>query len=40
MCTDEVDLTKQSGANLLGLLVASDELFLEELFKHVTRLFN
>jgi len=30
-----VDLTKQSGANILGLMVASDELLLEELFKYV-----
>src|SRR2546421_3135613 len=35
MYTGEVDLTKQSGANILGLLVASDELLLEELFNHV-----
>src|ERR1051325_1509572 len=35
MYTGEVDLTKQSGKNVLGLLVASDELLLEELFKHV-----
>ncbi|POG81691.1 hypothetical protein GLOIN_2v1762929 [Rhizophagus irregularis DAOM 181602=DAOM 197198] len=33
--TGELDLTKQSGENILGLLVASDELLLEELFKHV-----
>ncbi|RGB27979.1 BTB/POZ protein [Rhizophagus diaphanus] len=33
--TDELDLTKQSGENILGLLVASDELLLEELFGHV-----
>src|SRR3989337_3284894 len=31
----EVDLTKKSGAGILGLLVASDELLLEELFNHV-----
>ncbi|CAB4433081.1 unnamed protein product [Rhizophagus irregularis] len=33
--TGELDLTKQSGENILGLLVASDELLLEELFRHV-----
>ncbi|GBC46632.2 hypothetical protein GLOIN_2v1870949 [Rhizophagus irregularis DAOM 181602=DAOM 197198] len=33
--TGELDLTKQSGENILGLIVASDELLLEELFKHV-----
>ncbi|EXX68275.1 uncharacterized protein OCT59_012308 [Rhizophagus irregularis] len=33
--TGELDLTKQSGENILGLLVASDELLLEELFEHV-----
>ncbi|EXX50601.1 uncharacterized protein OCT59_006005 [Rhizophagus irregularis] len=31
----EVDLTKQPGENILGLLVASDELLLEELLNHV-----
>src|ERR1044072_7970902 len=35
MYTGEVNLTEQSGANILELLVASDELLLEELFKHV-----
>jgi hypothetical protein len=30
-----VDLTKQPGENILGLLVASDELLLEELLNHV-----
>jgi len=30
-----VDLNKQSGADILGLMVASDELLLEELFNHV-----
>jgi hypothetical protein len=30
-----VDLTKQSGENIFGLLVTSDELCLEELFKLV-----
>ncbi len=30
-----MDLTKQSGADILGLMVASDELLLEELFKYV-----
>ncbi|GBC46090.2 hypothetical protein GLOIN_2v1478609 [Rhizophagus irregularis DAOM 181602=DAOM 197198] len=33
--TGELDLTKQSGENILGLIVASDELLLEELFKNV-----
>ncbi|CAI2170215.1 15313_t:CDS:2 [Funneliformis geosporum] len=33
--TGEVDLTKKSGIVILGLLVASDELLLEELFKYV-----
>ncbi|GBB88916.1 hypothetical protein RclHR1_15530003 [Rhizophagus clarus] len=33
--TGELDLTKQSGENILGLLVASDELLLEELFNYV-----
>src|ERR1044071_5268078 len=31
----ELDLTKQSGENILELLVASDELLLEELFYRV-----
>src|SRR4051794_18762807 len=35
MYTGEVDLTKHSGSNILELLIASDELLLEELFKHV-----
>jgi hypothetical protein len=35
MYTGEVDLTEQSGAIILELLIASDELLLEELFKHV-----
>ncbi|EXX64220.1 hypothetical protein GLOIN_2v1843016 [Rhizophagus irregularis DAOM 181602=DAOM 197198] len=33
--TGEFDLTKQSGENILDLLVASDELLFEELFRHV-----
>ncbi|EXX50245.1 hypothetical protein RirG_272640 [Rhizophagus irregularis DAOM 197198w] len=33
--TGELDLTEQSGENILDLLVASDELLLEELFEHV-----
>ncbi|RGB24674.1 hypothetical protein C1646_676195 [Rhizophagus diaphanus] len=33
--TGELDLTNHLGENILGLLVASDELFLEELFIHV-----
>ncbi|GBB98693.1 hypothetical protein RclHR1_00330020 [Rhizophagus clarus] len=33
--TGEVDLTKAPGENILGLLVASDELLLEELLSHV-----
>jgi hypothetical protein len=33
--TGELDLTKQSNENILDLLVASDELLLEELFRHV-----
>ncbi|RGB35665.1 BTB/POZ protein [Rhizophagus diaphanus] len=33
--TGELDLNKQSGENILGLIVASDELLLEELFNHV-----
>src|SRR5207248_2261605 len=35
MYTEEVDLTEQSGANALELLVASNELLLEDLTKHV-----
>ena len=35
MYTGELDLTKQSGDDILGFLIASDELLLEELFKHV-----
>ncbi|PKK72426.1 BTB-domain-containing protein [Rhizophagus irregularis] len=35
MYTGEVDLTNTSGMNVLELLVASDELLLKELFKHV-----
>src|SRR2546423_11717781 len=31
----ELDLNNQSGENILELLIASDELLLEELFKHV-----
>ncbi|CAI2166149.1 17303_t:CDS:2 [Funneliformis geosporum] len=31
----EVDLSRHSGADVLGLLVASDELLFEELFNHV-----
>jgi hypothetical protein len=33
--TGEVNLTKRSGADILGLLIASDELLLEKLFRHV-----
>ncbi|CAB4433046.1 unnamed protein product [Rhizophagus irregularis] len=33
--TGELDLTEQSGENILNLLVASDELLFEELFIHV-----
>ncbi|UZO01212.1 uncharacterized protein OCT59_012316 [Rhizophagus irregularis] len=33
--TSELDLTKQSGENILELLIASDELLLEELFEFV-----
>ncbi|RGB39001.1 hypothetical protein C1646_690927, partial [Rhizophagus diaphanus] len=33
--TGELDLTKQSGENILELLIASDELLLEELFEFV-----
>ncbi len=35
MYTGELDLTKQSGEDILGLLIATDELLLEELFKYV-----
>jgi hypothetical protein len=35
MYTGEVNLTEQSGKNILELLVSSDELLLEELFNHV-----
>jgi hypothetical protein len=35
MYTGEVDLTNQTGLNILELLVASDELLLEELFINV-----
>src|ERR1043165_6920431 len=31
----ELDLTKQSGEDILGLLIASDELLLVELLKYV-----
>ncbi|GBC38279.1 hypothetical protein GLOIN_2v1778231 [Rhizophagus irregularis DAOM 181602=DAOM 197198] len=33
--TGELDLTKQSGEDILGLLVSSDELLIDELFNHV-----
>ncbi|PKY41543.1 BTB-domain-containing protein [Rhizophagus irregularis] len=33
--TGEVDLYRQSGENILGVLVASDELLLKKLFDHV-----
>ncbi|GBB84616.1 hypothetical protein RclHR1_01120004 [Rhizophagus clarus] len=33
--TGELDMTKQSGEDILGLLVSSDELLIEELFNHV-----
>ncbi|RIA79700.1 hypothetical protein C1645_882549 [Glomus cerebriforme] len=33
--TGELDLTKKSGEDILGLLITSDELLLEELFEHV-----
>ncbi|GBB98698.1 hypothetical protein RclHR1_00330025 [Rhizophagus clarus] len=33
--TGEANLSKQSGADVLGVLIASDELLLEKLFKHV-----
>jgi hypothetical protein len=35
MYTGEVDLYRQSGENILGVLVASDELLLKKLFDHV-----
>ncbi|PKK72425.1 BTB-domain-containing protein [Rhizophagus irregularis] len=35
MYTGEVDLPNTLGINVLGLLIASDELLLKELFKHV-----
>ncbi|CAG8594134.1 1307_t:CDS:2 [Funneliformis mosseae] len=35
MYTGELDLSKQLGENIFELLIASDELLLEELFKHV-----
>src|ERR1043166_6313692 len=35
MYTGEIELTNQSGENLLGLLVTSDELRLENLFNHI-----
>src|SRR5436305_15079127 len=40
MYTDEVDLTKQSDSNILGLLVASDELSLERLSNHAQEHLN
>jgi len=33
--TGELNLTEQPGLDILGLLIASDELLLEELFKHI-----
>ncbi|GBC01614.1 hypothetical protein RclHR1_04260014 [Rhizophagus clarus] len=33
--TGEIDFTKQSDVDILGFLVATDELLLEELFEHV-----
>ncbi|CAB4385494.1 unnamed protein product [Rhizophagus irregularis] len=33
--TGELDLTKQSGEDILGLLVTSDELLIEQLFNHI-----
>ncbi|EXX57669.1 uncharacterized protein OCT59_006042 [Rhizophagus irregularis] len=33
--TGELDLTKQSGEDILSLLVSSDELLIDELFNHV-----
>ncbi|RGB24219.1 hypothetical protein C1646_726623 [Rhizophagus diaphanus] len=33
--TGELDLTEQSGEDILGLLVSSDELLIDELFNHV-----
>ncbi|CAI2181860.1 16198_t:CDS:2 [Funneliformis geosporum] len=35
MYTGELDLSEQSGEDIFELLIASDELLLEELFKHV-----
>ena len=35
MYTNEVDLTEQSGKNILELLFTSDELLLDELIKHI-----
>jgi hypothetical protein len=35
MYTGIVDLTKLSSEKILGLLIASDELLVEELFRHV-----
>ena len=35
MYTGEIELTNQSGENLLGLLFTSDELRLENLFNHI-----
>ena len=33
--TGELDLTEQSGKDIIELLLASDELLIEELFNHV-----
>ncbi|GBC40202.1 BTB/POZ protein [Rhizophagus irregularis DAOM 181602=DAOM 197198] len=33
--TGEIDFAKQSGENILGLLIAVDELLLEKLFDHI-----
>ena len=35
MYTGKLDLTGQSSENILELLIASDELLLKELFKHI-----
>ena len=35
MYVGELNVTKQSVEDIFGLLIASDELLLEELFKHV-----
>jgi len=35
MYTGELDLIKRPNEDILGLLIASDELLLEELLKHV-----